>query len=437
MSTNFNAKIGKRYNSPISRDIHVSTIQFTSQNIELWRTALDHARSEIMPKRKDLMEMYENIILDGHLQSVMGKRVRALSNKKIVFELKDQDGALDENVREHIVQTPWFHQTTKYAAEAKSFGFSLVEWIVKGGIIVDTELMPRKVVRPEHSFMQWGEYDYHQGINFIQDRKYSKRLIGFGDKLNLGMLATAAQYVIYKRGGIGDWAQHAELFGKPFIDATYPIFDTNSRTKMNESLKIMGGNGHIVRPDTTNLNILDNNGSGKAELYELLVRLCDEQISKLYVGQTMTTDNGSSHSQSETHKEVEDEIMLADMIEYEYDLNWRMADKLRALGYTIPEGHFRFDVSKQLPLDKLIDIAIKVDSKAPIAEEYWYKTFGVMKPDAAELNKRLKQIEADKKATADLKLSDAKPPTADIKKAEPNKKVIPKQTKAEEEEPKK
>src|SRR5690606_28243464 len=86
-------------------------------------------------------------------------------------------------------------------------------------------------------------------------------------------------------------------------------------------------------------------------------------------------------SQSEVHQDSEDSIVLNDMIELEYLLNWTIWDKLVALGLPISKGKFFFPEMQMLSLDKRIEMDMKLAEKIAIDDEYWYNTYGIPKPD--------------------------------------------------------
>lgn len=63
------------------------------------------------------------------------------------------------------------------------------------------------------------------------------------------------------------------------------------------------------------------NAAGGAELFERLAEWLDKQISKAVLGQTMTTDDGSSQSQANVHNEVRMDILRADAKQLAATLN--------------------------------------------------------------------------------------------------------------------
>jgi SPP1 gp7 family putative phage head morphogenesis protein len=380
MSLNrLNSKIGRQY-VPLSEQVTSLQVRMASQDIANWKRAIDDARNVLTPRRRRLYELYDIIGLDGHLTAVMNKRKISVTNQRVHFNQKGSDGVVNESVRDYILETPWFYKTIGHLCESKPYGHSLVELIPDKGFIKNVDLFPRANVKPETQFIMWDVNDESTGILYREDKTYSKYMIEMGAKKDYGLLMVAAQYVIYKRGGFGDWAQFAELFGMPFREAQYEPWDLEGRSLLEESLREMGGAGHVVTPKGTTLKFHDNNGTGKSEVFKDLIDACNAEISKIFLGNTMTTDNGSSRSQGEVHKQVEQDINLADIIEMEYLLNWELADRLRIIGYQVPDGRFFYPQMQDVPLEKRIEIDVKLSEKIDIAPDYWYNTYGIPKP---------------------------------------------------------
>lgn len=391
MASKQGAKIGKTYLG-VSNEIKVNNYRLISQDIQTWRRAIESAKSVTNPNRKLLYQLFDNILLDGHLQSVMEKRTMAITNQKIQWQSKGNKEQTNDFINEYVLNTPWFYNYNDLAMQHISFGHQLVELIPENGYISKALEVPRENVFPEKNLVLYDPNNRTAGIDYLQDPTYSPYLIEIGSKTNLGKLIIAAQYVIYKRGGFGDWAQFAELFGMPFRVGKYNPYDDSTRRLLDEALQQMGGAGHVIVPEGTNLEFHDNNQAGKSEVFSELINVCNAEISKLYLGQTMTTENGSSHSQSETHKNVEEEINLKDMILMEYHLNWELKDKLIAFGYPLADGKFIFPETSKIPKDKRIAIDVQLAQQIVIPDDYWYKTYGIPKPQGVEGKKELIKV---------------------------------------------
>ena len=382
------AKVGKSYLSPIQRIITVDGKRMTSQDIAKWKRAIDAARSETTPRRDQLYEMYESISLDAQIISLTEKFIAKVANKKVLFMPNNKNEGMDTTfIEEWVLNTPWFREIIKARMMAEVWGHSLVELVPNKGYIDKVVTIERRNVVPERAFLAFNYSNLEgDGIYYLDDAKYKKYTIDFGGAKNYGKLMSASQYIIYKRGDVGDWAQFNELFGMPFREFRYNPFNPGDREKLDEAAKNTSGAGYVVLPDGTTLTFHANNSQGAVDTYEKLASFCNEELAKLFLGNTLTTQQGDNGARSlgEVHQSGETELMMTHIIETEHDLNWRLKDKLIALGYSdLEKGNFHFNLTTELPLEKRILIDVQVSNKVPVPDEYWYETYGIPRPDGA------------------------------------------------------
>lgn len=386
----------------------INPVRMVVNDIARWKLAVDQARDPNFPRRRLLYELYDQIILDGHLSSVIEKRKLSLLNKKVHYADKTADGGVKPNddVTDNIINTTWFRDLMDYSLDADNYGHSLCEFILEGGKITKVELFNRANIIPEIGLLCWNYYTMPAisingkafrdnlpvvindsvGIFYNNNKQHSPYLIEFGKAKSYGRLMVAAQYVILKRNGIGQWAQFTEIFGQPFRVGEYDPYDGTARKLLEDGLDNMGAAGWAVIPKGTMLTFHDHNGSGKSEVFKDLIEACNAELSKIFLGNTMTTEDGSSLSQSQTHKESEDELKVADMIKAEQTLNFIVRPKLQDLtGLNLSKGNFSYPQTSEIPLEQRILIDSKLTELIPITEEYFYKTYGVDKPKPGEI----------------------------------------------------
>ena len=386
----------------------VNPVRMAVNDIAKWKLAVDQARDPNFPRRRLLYELYDQIILDGHLASVIEKRKLSLLNKRVHYIEKSTSGETkpNEEVTDGIINTTWFRDLMDYSLDADNYGHSLCEFLLEGGIITKVELFNRANIVPEIGLLCWNYYTMPAisingkafrdnipvavndsvGIFYRDNQKHSPYLIEFGKAKSYGRLMVAAQYVILKRNGIGQWAQFTEIFGQPFRVGEYDPYDGSARKLLEDGLDNMGAAGWAVIPKNTGLTFHDHNGSGKSEVFKDLIEACNGELSKIFLGNTMTTEDGSSLSQSQTHKESEDELKVSDMIKAEQTLNYIIKPKLQELtGIKLDKGNFSYPQSSEIPLEQRILIDSKLTDLIPISEEYFYTTYGVDKPKPGEI----------------------------------------------------
>lgn len=372
-----NAKVKRTYQSVSMGELTIAPYIMSVKQISDWVNSLNSAYSIFNPTRRRLYDLYENISTDAQVISTRQKRIIAITNKKIEFIC---DGHIDEELREKF-QSPWFWKMLGYAMDSLFWSHSLIEFKLENGEVCDVKLIPRQNVRPDFKDILLDPNNLTSSLPYTESQISDYTIeIESNQIFKFGLYGVLAPYVLYKRGSLGDWAQFCELFGLPFREVTYDPFDPDSRNKAQKAMENMGGAGYVVLPNGTSVKIHDSNKTGAKDTFDGLARFCDEQISKTVLGQTMTTDSGSSKSQAEVHGEAEDSINLNDIIWIEYWLNWELKKKLIKFGYPVEKGRFQFEMTKQIPLVERIKMDMELAKVIEIPADYWYDTYNIPEP---------------------------------------------------------
>ena len=367
------AKRTKGKTPEIIQKIEVTQTRRASQDIDSWRNAIKAAESIFAPRRVLLYDLYSEILLDGHLTAVIEKRKLSVSNTPLHFV---QEGKVNQQIT-NMIATENFLVLLGYILESKMWGHSLIELSFEDGILVP-QLIPRKHVVPEKGIILRNQNDVG-GVSF-RELPYQNYTLEVGEKDSLGLLMKAAQYVIYKRGGFGDWAQYCELFGMPFRVGKYDGYDEKTRTDLENALKAAGSAAYIVIPKEADLNFIQNNTSGSSILYDMLIDTCNKELSKLILGQTMTTEAGGALAQAKVHQEVEKEIHYADKLFVKNILNDRLIPLLQVHGFNVDGGKFIFQEKENIDKKTRLDMDLKLSEKIRIDDSYFYETYNIPLP---------------------------------------------------------
>lgn len=360
-----------------------------SQDIGNWRDAMRSAEATV-PRRVELYDLYEDILLDAHLRSVVEKRLMAVTN--IEWTFSDAEGNEIEQLAEWC-DTPDFERIVREILNSKLWGYSMLELSFHPDGGIGSYLIPRKHMRPlegQVSVEQTGNgsIDIRTGI-------YAETVLELGDPRDLGLLLAAAQYAIIKRGNISDYALFTEVFGMPLIDAVWDGYDEKQKVLLLEALDKFGSGGQMVRPAGTQLEFKQggqNNPTG--DLYMNLAKFCNSEMSKLFVGQTETTESSPSSGQAQAtvHADTEDDINRSDRNFVRRILNRRLKAMLEANGIDTKDGKFheREAAGSEMPLDQriLIDAKLRNELQLPMSDDHLYATYGIDRPDDYEDQKR-------------------------------------------------
>ena len=344
------------------------------------------------PRRAKLIDLYADVMLDGHLFSVLRKQKAAILSTPIQFQ---RDGNLDEAMQEHI-DSPWFNRFIEDLIndEWEGVGGSLFQFFLDDKGWIDYNLIPRKHVDAINRTILCNQTDLTgESWDDFSDLLY------VGNPRQIGHLAVAAFWVILKRNNVADWAELGEIFGRPIREGTYDAWDDKAREKLIDDIYNMGGAGVIVHPDGTKINLIQaGNISGGSDLYDRLHATCNNEISKIVNGNTLTTEAGDKGTQALGTVQQEGEVDIAFFIKRRIldILNYEVTDVFASMGIDTSGGKFAFVPPKKKDPEKQVTIVCRLKNEAglPIDDDYLYEEFGIPKPDNYDEMKAAQQTAA-------------------------------------------
>lgn len=298
-----------------------------------YMAAFKSAESVDLPNRAKLLDIIDEALTDAHLYAVVQKRKSAVLNSPIEFT---RDGVPDEKIGEQL-RSPWFQRLLNDILDIEQLGNTLLQFRREGKWI-NYDAIPRKHYCPIRRIIIQRQTDITgESFDNFSD------LVLLGDPRDLGLLAKAALYVIYKRNALSDFAQFVELYGHPLKEGTYNAYDAEVRKKLTNDLYESGGSSVIVHPEGTNLTIHDaSNKNATGQLYEGFMQFCNDELSKLELGNTLTTEVGDKGTQAlgTVHQAGEDKIMMLSKQLVLNVLNYELTDIFTNLGFNTQGGEF-------------------------------------------------------------------------------------------------
>lgn len=318
-----------------------------------------------------------------HYASVLGTRKRALSGlDPAVAAATDaaRDVEIADAVRDLVVD-PYFPEMVDDLLDALGKGYSVVEtmWDTKG-----------KLWKP-------AGYEYRDPRWFRFDQVSGRKLLLLDDQAPMGMPLPAFKFITHIprlksglpiRGGLArlaawsfmfksytvkDWMAFIEVFGMPLRLGKYgPSASEDDIDTLVRAVSNIGTDAAAVMPESMKIEFQETaSAKGGHEVFKAMAEWTDEQISKAVLGQTMTSDSGSSMAQAKVHNEVRHDILKSDarqlaltlnrdLVRPFIDLNFGPQESYPLLTFPVLEPE---DIAALVTaLEKLVPLGLKVET---------------------------------------------------------------------------
>lgn len=262
---------------------------------------------------------------EPHYASVLGTRKHAVAGLAVHVEAVSEN-AEDVELAEEITwlcKTDHFEAMLIDALDALGKGFSVCE------IMWDTS---EKDWEPSH-------FTYRDPRHFIFDRETQSELrmrdeadpvwglplapfkfiqhrphVRSGLPIRGGFARLAAVPYMCKGYALKDWLAFAEVFGMPLRVGKYdPGASREQKAALLAAVTNIGMDAAGIIPDSMVIEFIEaTKSAGGDKLFQGLADWLDKQMSKAVLGQTMTTDDGSSRAQAEVHDGVRQDLVRSD-----------------------------------------------------------------------------------------------------------------------------
>ncbi len=279
--------------------------------------------------------------------------------------------------------------------DASMFGFQPLEiiWQKAGELIIPREIKAKPV--------EWFVFDDENNLKlktkekrlgeFLPDRKFlcPQYNPSYQNPYGERTLSRSFWSVVFKKGGMRFWALFTEKYGMPFLVGKHPRGASKDDTEsLADLLSSMVQDAIAVIPDDSSVEILEGSKNSSAEIYEKLIDKMNAEISKAILGQTLTTEIGStgSYAASNTHMDVRKDIIDSDKKLVEKTLN-QLIKWIYEINFTseqVPVFELYEEEDVDLALSQRDEILTKTGVK--FTKEYFIKTYGFEDEDIEVIN---------------------------------------------------
>ncbi len=314
---------------------------------------------------------------DMHYGALLGIRKRAVSGVRPTVKAAGDDAKskeIAEGVERDIAHHTGFRGLVKDLLDAigKSYAAIEIDWDTRGA-----RWKPRRFVWRDPRF-----FTFDKEEDDLRLLTLSAPVTG--DELWPGKWAvhrSSGKSGLTRRGGLArlvafgwmckgytlkDWMAFVETYGLPLRLGRYGPEATKADVEaLFRAVANIGTDAAAVLPKSMEIEFVKGiSQTGTDVVFQSLARWVDEQVSKAVLGQTMSTDNGSSQSQATVHNEVRHDVAADDALDVAatinrdivrpyVDWNWGVQDEYPEIRIEIAEPE---------------DIKVKIDGAAQLMD---------------------------------------------------------------------
>ena len=288
--------------------------------------------------------------LDPHYRSVLATRKLAIISLDAVVEPVSEDKSdhdIADFVRE-IIETPAFADLMMDLLDGLGKGYSSAEiiWDTTGNL-----WRPVQYIWRDPRLFAWDNNTRSLKLRreegepvAIEPFKYVSHIpkLKSGVPVRGALARLIAWSFLYKNYTIKDWMRFLDVYGMPLRVGKYNASTTEDQKRdLLRALANLGSDAAAAIPSGMEIEFIQSSSgsSSSGPVFGHMAEYIDKQISKAVLGQTMTTDDGSSMAQAEVHDDVRDDIKRADASQMEVTINRDIIIPAIALNFGIQEKY--------------------------------------------------------------------------------------------------
>jgi hypothetical protein len=331
---------------------------FTVKTLADWKAAVATATDSGEPSFLLLSELYDNLKLDAHLNSVIGTRVYRVLRSK--FKILNENGEENEDLKK-LFDKPFFERFMEEALLSMFEGVKVIELF---DLDENLELkcatsIPLAHINAKKGLILKSPGD-SDGFSY-RDGSLSRFYVQVGADDEIGMLTDLTPLIIAKKLAMGSWLDYIEKFGIPPVWITTDNMTTERRDELLDmGINMISNHVGVIRGSET-VSIGDTPDTDTYMVFKELISTINSEISKLILGQDGTTDHKNSNGTFGSLKVLQgvaNDRHESDKLFVQYIVNSLLFPKLQQLSsaYSGLAGHsLDWDESETMTNEVLLD----------------------------------------------------------------------------------
>lgn len=379
-----------------------------------WNVALNMAKNLYRPDRAKLMDLYDSILKDAHLGSLVETRELRVQGAK--YKLVDANGDSKPELA-RLLEAPWFLDFVKYVVGARMVGHSLIEL---GELKAPGQLRQVNLIDPRNVLPYAGVVARRQGEEtgyLYREEPLRTYLIEVGRPEDLGLLERVAPVAVVKKYAIGSWSQYTGTYGIPARWVKTRGNDARRIRQLETVMQNMMSSAYAIIQGDEEFGIAPTPSTSPADLFDKLISRMNSEMSKRLMGQDGTTDNkdaSGTYGSMKVLEGVAEDRHESDKTFVQHVINEELLPRLIALGYPFAGLRFEWDEFRDMSAGELVDAVAKLAVHYDIDPQHIEERTGIKILGARRMPGEIGPGgDPDKPADPDTPPTTTVPPTAE------------------------
>lgn len=271
------------------------------------------------------IRLYDEVRRDGHALAVLGKRAGKVTARAWEVTPADDDDPAAQAAAELVeraIKRIAFDTMCSGLLEAVLYGYAVAE--IEWELVEGKWILPRRVAKRQQARFVFDIWNNPRLVTMAEpsdgeplpERKFivHRHDEDGSDPYGRGLGRVLFWHVLFKREGIGFWANFLEKYASPTPVGRYPVGTPPSeQDQLLDNLVRMVQQGALAVPLGTEISFLETANTGNVS-YGEWSSFWDGQTSVAVLGETLSTtlDGVGAKAATQTHMEVSDGVADGD-----------------------------------------------------------------------------------------------------------------------------
>ncbi|MEG1936987.1 MAG: DUF935 family protein [Rikenellaceae bacterium] len=321
-----------RTGGELTQKIIAKNVSASRKDVGAWRKAQKEAHKTDNPRRVLLHQLYDDMLLDGHLTSQI--ELRKSFTAAAPFKI-EKDGKIDDELTDLFANSLWLDSIIDHILDTMFFGASLVE-LDYDGVNLNVSLIPQTNIVPDKGLFYF-DYSADAALSYREMKEYGTWLLEFGEERSLGLINKAVPHVIFKRLAQSCWAELCEIYGIPPRTLRTDTTNGERMIQAKTMMEDMGSAAWMII-DTDEVFEFAKGVATNGEVYDGLIKLCTNEISLIILGAVVGQDTkNGNESKEKSSINLLKGLVKKDKIYVQKQINSTVIPALERIG-VIPQG---------------------------------------------------------------------------------------------------